>query len=172
MKKIFNILSLLLLAQVVFAQSKPDPNAKIKAIFLYNFTKYVEWPASYKQGDFVIAVLGGTGVSDELVKMAALKKAGNQDIIITDYTNINDIGKCHMLYVDGDFCDHLPTIINKIKPFNTLLITEKSGMARKGSAINFVSVNNKQNFELSTSNAGKYGLNVSSSLSKLGILID
>lgn len=57
-----------------------DVNSKIKAIFIYNFTKYIEWPENQKQGDFVIGVLGNSNpnLNKELDKMAALSKIGSR----------------------------------------------------------------------------------------------
>ena len=43
---------------------------KLKSVFIYNFAKSTNWPASYKTGDFVIGVLGKTNVSAELKKIA------------------------------------------------------------------------------------------------------
>jgi hypothetical protein len=63
-------------------------------------------------------------------------------------------------------------VLKKIKGMSTLVVTEKAGLARKGSVINFINVENKQKFELNKTNANKNGLVVSSNLMSLGIAID
>jgi hypothetical protein len=63
-------------------------------------------------------------------------------------------------------------ILNKLKGKNVLIVTEKPGFARQGSAINFVIVQNKQKFELNKNNAEKYNLKVSTTLVQLGIPVE
>jgi hypothetical protein len=48
---------------------------KFKAIFIYNFTKYINWPAS--EGDFVINVLGDEAITREMGEIATKKTVGN-----------------------------------------------------------------------------------------------
>ncbi len=153
----------------------PDGNAansKIKAIFLYNFTKYIEWPASYKQGEFVIGILGSSPLVTELEKMALKSKVGTQSFVIKKFKDVSDITSCHMLYISNSKTGSMEAAINKLKKTSTLVISECGGCAKKGSAINFVSVDNKQRFELNKTNAGKFGLQVSSNLATLAIMVD
>jgi len=152
--------------------SSADPNAKIKAIFIYNFTKYIEWPSAAKQGDFVIGVFGKTNITSELEKMAILKKAGNQTIVIKQLTSVNDISNCQMLFIAADKSSQIGNVMAKIKNNSILIVSEDPGMAKKGSAINFVPTGNKLTFELNRTAAQKHELNVSSSLNQLAILVD
>ncbi|MGZ4042205.1 MAG: YfiR family protein, partial [Bacteroidia bacterium] len=58
-----------------------DTNAKIKAVFLYNFTRYFEWPDKKKTGNFVVYIVGkNENLITELKNLAAKKKVGAQDI--------------------------------------------------------------------------------------------
>ena len=62
---------------------KEDTKAKIKAVYLYNFSKYIDWPEDYKSGSFVVTVLGASSsLLTELDKMATQKKLGNQEISV------------------------------------------------------------------------------------------
>jgi hypothetical protein len=149
-----------------------DTNAKYKAMFIYNFTKYFEWPQSYKEGNFVIGVLGNSSLLAELNTMASSKKAGNQSIEIKTFSNVGAITNCHMLIVAPEVTTPLSEIISKIKKNSTLLITEKQGFAKQGAAINFVVQNNKPAFELNKTNAEKQDLKVSTNLLSLAILVE
>jgi hypothetical protein len=84
----------------------PDPVSKIKVMFLYNFTKYIEWPKEYKQGDFIIGILGGgsEALQKELEKLALTKKAGIQNIVIKKYNSLAEVDKCHMLFIPESHC--------------------------------------------------------------------
>ena len=148
---------------------KIDTNAKIKTMFIYNFTKYIEWPSSYKQGNFVIGMLGESPLYGNLKKMSASKKAVTQTFKIQKFNSISEVSKCHILILSKDVNGKLPDAISKVKAFSTLIITEGQGLARKGSAINFTVQNNKQRFELNKANISKYNLKVSQNLISLAI---
>lgn len=157
-----------------FYFSPPDTNAKIKALFVYNFSKYFEWPETYRNPNsvFTIGVLGTSIVTEELEAITATKTVGAQKIEVKVFNSVADIKKCHILYIPAESSASLSAVIAKIKGFSTLLITEKDGYAKQGSVINFVVQSQKQRFELSKNNAEKFDLKVSSSLESLAIKVD
>jgi len=152
--------------------SDKDTNAKLKAIFIYNFTKYIEWPPASKKGDFVIGVLGDyPTLVKELKTMALTKKAGLQRIAVENYHSVGAIKNCHILYIDKEKSIHLQRAISKMNGHNTLLITDKVGLAKQGAGINFFASENKQKFELNMANVKKYNLKVSSKLVALAKVV-
>lgn len=175
MKKIFQKFFLVLLLPLMAAAPAtppPDTNAKIKSSYLMNFTKYIEWPGNYKEGSFVIGVLGSSSLVDELNKMAATKKVGLQNIEVKNFSSPSAVSKCHVLYVTPEMSTSLRDVLGKIKGQSTLVVTEKSGMAKQGAAINFLVLDNKLKFELNKNNAEKHNLAVGSSLLPMAILVD
>ncbi|MDA9563805.1 YfiR family protein [Flavobacteriales bacterium] len=149
-----------------------DTNAKMKAVFLYNFTRYIEWPEAYKQGNFVIGLLGETVVTEELNKVAQTKKAVNQTIEIKRFSSLSDMSECHMLYIATSKSGDLTSAVQKTKGRSTLIITEQEGLAAKGAGMSFKVVDNRQKFELSKINIEKRKMIVASALMSLGILVD
>ena len=150
-----------------------DTNAKIKAVYLYNFTKYVEWPSNYSEGNFIIDVYGNnTALLTELGKMATSKTMGKQKIEIKPITSLDKLDKCHMLFIPSENSVTFSEILSKLKGKSTLIITEKPGLAKQGAAINFVVQDNKQKFEFNKANAEKYSLKVSSNLAALAIIVE
>lgn len=153
--------------------AKDDTNARLKAVFLYNFTKYIEWPEAYREGNFVITVYGSSStLLAELRNITATKMLGQQKFEIKSTTSLDGIGKSHILFIPQETAFTMNEIAAKLKGKSTLIVTEKSGMAKQGSAINFVVIENKQKFELNKSNAEKYNLKVSSNLSSLAIPVE
>ncbi len=145
-------------------------NAHVKAIFLYNFTKQIEWPSDYKSGNFVIGVYGTyVPLLNELNKMASTKTAGTQKFEIKEITSIESAAKYHILFVSTDKMAQFGEITSKLKGHGTLLVTEKEGMTKKGSAINFVVVDSKIKFQLSKTNAEKQQLKVSRDLEAFAV---
>lgn len=173
MKKLLIILVAFLSMSADMRLQQEDTNAKIKAVFLYNFTKYIEWPPAYKEGNFVIGVLGSNAtLMSELNKLASAKMAGTQKFEIRNLTSFEGATKCHILYIQPEKGGELSEVISKVKGKSTLIVTEKPGLARQGAAINFVVQDNKTKFELNKANAEKYNLKVSSNLSSLAIVIE
>lgn len=174
---------ILIFLSIVFCTSwvadKPDKagssaaeeaNAKIKAIYIYNFTKYIEWPDSYKNGNFVIGVIGNNiALINELNKMATSKTVGSQKLEIKNIAS-PDV-TCHIIYLLSDNSSQLTDVIEKNKSKCTLIITDKAGLAAKGAGINFVIQENKQKIELNKSNIERYKLKVASSLVELAIQV-
>lgn len=153
-----------------FQTTPTDTNARIKSVFIYNFTRYVEWPTDYQTGNFIINMYGtNAAMLAELNAMAKTKTVGAQKIEIRNTTTLDGIGKCNILYVTPDVTTPIADIISKISGKSTLLVTEKPGFAQKGAAINFVVVENRQKFELNKANAEKYNLKVSAQLVTLSI---
>lgn len=174
---LFRFVLVILLSGIIFPSYYPsdtniDTNAKIKAMFVYNFTKYVEWPENYRQGNFIIGIIGKNNISTELFKMAESKKAGSQLFEIKSFASADQIEKCHILLISPEAGANLSEIAIKIKNYSTLLITEKAGLTKQGAAINFVIQNNKQAFELNKTNAEKHHLKVSSSLINLAVMVE
>jgi len=177
MKKLIALVLLsftLISADIVrFSPPPLDTSTKIKAQFLYNFTKYIEWPATYKQGNFVIAVIGNNKLYNDLNTFFTGKMLGTQKYEVIYFAKPADImTTCHLIYLPTDFTGNIADVVTKIKSKSTLIVTDKVGMAKKGAAINFVYVDNKQKFEMNKSNIAKYDLKVSSSLSNLAILVE
>tara|TARA_R110002049_G_scaffold305714_3_gene503052 strand:- start:327 stop:884 length:558 start_codon:yes stop_codon:yes gene_type:complete len=172
----FAFLCLMLSLSFGFAESKSpkiDTNAKIKAVFLYNFTKYIEWPSDYKNGNFVVGILGNSSsLYKELTIMSKTKKVASQDFEIRVYTSPDEISdKVHMLYIPDESSSKFTSAVKKLKGKSTLIVTETPGLSVKGSGINFVVVENRQKFELNKSNVEGHNLKVSKSLEDLALVV-
>ena len=148
-------------------QQKEDTQAKIKAAYIYNFTKYFEW-TNNKEGNFTITILGeNTGLVTELGNMAKTKVVGSQKIEIKNHQNISEIDRSHILFITPDKSHLLGDALVKYKGKGVLIITDKAGLAKVGATINFIIEENRQKFELNKAAAAKAGLNVGSSIEKL-----
>lgn len=149
-----------------------EAGARIKAIYIYNFTKYIEWPENYKEGNFVIGVYGvNAPLTNELTKMAASKTVGSQRLEIRSISSPVDAAQCHIIYILSDNSSELGDVIAKLKGKSTLIVTDKAGMIRQGAGINFAIVENKQKIELNKANIEKYKLKVASTLVDMSVQV-
>ncbi len=162
--------SLLLGSISLYAQNQEEDTKSIyKAAYLFSFTKLVDWPRAYKQGDFTIGLLVD-GDSDnlykELRKKYQDKRIGNQTIDIKKYSSADDVGsRCNILFIGKEETSSLSQL--KSEDRSTLLVSERQGALRRGAVINFVIKNNQLEYELSRGNAKKYGLTVGNQLQEL-----
>ena len=77
-----------------------EASARIKTIYIYNFTKYIEWPTSYREGNFVVGVLGSnSALLNELSKMANSKTVGDQKFEIRNISSCNATDKYNIVFV-------------------------------------------------------------------------
>jgi len=146
-----------------------DTSAMIKASYIYNFAKLIDWPASDKKGNFIIGIMGETSMYQQLVTKYNGKSIGSQPIEIRKISSSLNFTPCHVLFVDHDYGKHLAEIKNRIAGTSTLLVAHEKGALSKGAAINFVVVDNNLKFELSVSNAEKQKLFVGSTLKSLAL---
>jgi hypothetical protein len=136
---------------------------------MYNFTKYLEWPESYRQGDFIITVLGESALINELKIIAEKKKVGFQPIIIQKITSLDQINKCHIIYIPESKTSQINEIKNKLSSSSTVIIADNPGSIAKGAGINYVVNSGKQVFEISKSNLEQHNIKVGADLLTLGI---
>jgi hypothetical protein len=140
-------------------------------MFIYNFSRLIEWPANYKNGPFVIGVLGSSDIHQQLQVYTKGKRVGSQPITVKVFNSPGEISTCHILFIPFNSTKLMPNILSGVSGKSTLLVTEKNGAIEEGSAINFVVVGDKLKFELSQGNAVKYSIKVSSKLNEMAYKI-
>ncbi len=154
-------------------QQNFDTRAKVKASYIYNFTKLFDWPDKMKSGNFIIQVIGSNvSLNQELTKMTSTKQKGNQKLELIISSALEPGLKPHIVYLLAESSDLLKDANSKYKGSGTLIITEKPGLAKQGSAINFVVADSKLAFEYNENNAKKAGLKTGDGLNSKAIVID
>jgi hypothetical protein len=143
--------------------------AQAQAVFIYNFTRLIEWPADTKSGNFIISVYGSSDLVNEIKTYANSKSVGTQPIQVVKCNSIEEISKPHILFVAFGKTKEMEAIKAKIGGSGTLIITEKKGALDMGSAINFLIMEDKLKFELKVSNAAKAGLKIHSNLENMAV---
>ncbi len=165
-----------LIAGIIFALQLNAQQSEIRmqSVFLYNFTRLVSWPADYQSGDFVMAVYGNTPMLEEIESLAATRKAGTQNIVAKKFNSLNDLSKCHIIYIPSGESRNTTNIVNGLKEKNikALIVTDSRNSTKSGAVVNFTIVDGKQRFELSQENAKIMGLTLGGEITRLAILVD
>ncbi len=144
---------------------------KMHTVFIFSFTRYIQWPDNYNGGDFEILVLGDSPIVEELKSMAQVKKVGDRNIKVTRINAPSEIRKCNILYIPASKSSQIADVLGKVMTQSILVVTEEPGLGAKGSNVNFITKDGKLAFELNQSAALKQGLKISNELSRLAILI-
>jgi len=162
---------ILIFAAVIGFQLVNAQTYTLHPLYIYSFTRYVQWPDTYNQGDFEILVLGDSPIVDELNKMAQVKKVGDRPIKVSKIAGLANVKKCNILFVPAKRSADLPDILSKVGNQSILVITEEPGLGLRGSDINFIVKDGKLAFELNQSAMNKQSLKVSNELTRLAIQI-
>ena len=165
-------LFLLLIPFAVTPQSMgSDANEyNLKALFIFNFIKYMEWPQANQNGTFKIVVLGQSDIVESLKKISDEKRINNQKIEIKASEDLDEING-QVLFIPRDMSDRLPECLSKFSGKGMLIVTEGKNLASKGSSINFVMLDNKMKFEINQVAVKNAGLKVSGQLLNLAIVV-
>jgi hypothetical protein len=145
---------------------------KSYSLFVYNFIKYIEWPETKNQGDFVLGVLGDSPIIHELEKLAATKKAKGRTIVIKKFTSVEEVTECHLLYVTESKSGSIKLLREKAKNKAMLIVGEREGLARKGASLSFVTLEDDVlKFDINKSEIELHNLKIPGTLILLGLLI-
>lgn len=159
-------------ARPACAQEPQPSEYQLKAAFLYNFAKFVEWPASaLPQNDspFIIGILGENPFNDDLRKTVAGKKILAHPITVVPLPNITAATNCHILFISPSEKNRLPEIFRILDQASVLTVSETDRFTQAGGIINFTREGNKIRFEISDDAAKRAGLKISSKLLSLAV---
>lgn len=123
-----------LLAGSLHAQTT---NYKTYSVFLYSFTKYIEWPQDARDGDFIIAVVGNQKLLQEMQTAVAGRKAGAQTIKVVEAKNVTDLTRVHMVFISDMKSGTTDDFVAHFKGKPVLVVTERDGLVKKGAGVSF-----------------------------------
>jgi hypothetical protein len=166
------LLSLVFVITINKVQAQENINYALHANIIYRFTKYIDWPKDHKNGDFVIGVVGETPLFDELKNFIVNKTVGGQKIVVRRFSGSSGPFNCHILFVSEDASSSLKKIAASSANTSTLIVSESEGLARKGSCINFIIVNEHLKIEINKNNIEQRRLGIASELLQLGKIVN
>ena len=142
---------------------------EVKAAFLYNFVKFVEWPARALEGRdaLVIGVLGEGPLGATLERTLAGKTAGERRIVARRLASGDEAATCHVVFISAALAPQIPEVLKGLQRASVLTVGESDGFAQAGGMIGFKVEANKVRFEINRAAAEHADLRLSSQLLKL-----
>ncbi len=168
---------LCLLAQPAAAQPESVINREhtLKALFIFNFGSYVEWPpAAFSETGrtFVIGVLGSSPIESTLREIAATKTIGGRRILVERFSTAAQIKQCQILFISSDVSPQVEqSALRRLDNAHVLIVGESRGFAQRGGVVNFFIEANKIRFEINVDAARRRGLKISAKLLALAKIV-
>jgi hypothetical protein len=158
-------------------ESSDSSEYLIKAGFIYNFAKLVEWPATaFAQPDspIVIGILGDDPFGATLDRIVADKKINGRGFAVKRLKwtkELKDLKNCNILFVSSSEKEHMDGVVDAIKWLPILTIGDAPGFAKRGGIMNFTLEDNKIRFEVNVEAAKHADLTISSRLLTLAKIV-
>ena len=152
----------------------PAQEHEVKAAFIYNFTKFVEWPANrFEQpaAPLVIGVAGNTPVATALQIAVRGRYVNEHPLQVVMLSRPEDARQLHLLFIPAAEEHRLAGWIAAAAGAGVLTVGESTGFLQRGGAINFVQQADRVRFEIHLGAAEHAGLRVSAQLLKLAIAV-
>jgi hypothetical protein len=148
--------------------------AQIKAAFLYNFTKFVEWPeASFAQpaDAFVVGLFGDSVLQQALEATVKDRRVNGRNIIIKRVVTPMEARAVHVLFVESSEEASFGDVWQKIAGNTVLLVGESPEFLASGGCIRLILDEQRLRFEINASAAERARLRISSQLQKLAVAV-
>jgi hypothetical protein len=150
------------------AQEAPAPSEyQVKAVFLLNFLKYVEWPAaahSTTNSPFKIVQAGEDRFAPDFGAFVKSKAIDGRAVTLKRSGAADDWQRCHILFVSGSEKRNVRNILSAVKGRPVLTVGESDNFIAEGGMINFVMKDNKVRLHINLVAVEKAGLKISSRL--------
>jgi hypothetical protein len=154
------------------AQSVTDD--QVKAAYLFNFAKFIEWPADvFNKADAPMnfCSLGRSPVVDELDSSVRGKSINGHTITLKHLQGPEDLKGCHLVFLAASAGKQQQKLLQAAKGMPILLVAEASGFARAGGTINFIMESGRLLFEINIKASESAHLKLSSKLLSLARIV-
>lgn len=176
-KLLFNIIFAFWLiacnAAVVNADQQKPGEYQIKALFLYNFLNFVEWPADssfYSNPTINVCIIGDDPFADALDEIRNETVKGKK-LAIRFYRPFDETEGCQLLFIPASEKNHAGHILRSVREANVLTVADTAEMARQGAVIGFYIEQKKVRFAINIEAARRAGLRISAKLLKLAKIV-
>jgi hypothetical protein len=158
---------LLVIGLAVSVQAALSREYQVKAVFLFHFAQFVEWPSPAfpeAQTPLVIGVLGDDPFSRFLDETVRGETVNDHPLVVRRFRSLEEIDTCHVLFISRSEADRLEQILAGLKGRSILTVGDTEGFAKRGVMIRFVTVDNKIRLRINLERANAANLKISSKL--------
>ena len=143
---------------------------QVKAVYLYNFTKFTDWPANTfasASAPLVIGIVGEDPFGKTLDDLVKGEVVDLHPLVIKRLQPGDDLRYCQVLFICRNEKDQMSALLQKLKGSPVLTVGDTNGFAEEGGMINFVIVEETVKLEINQAAAEEAGLQISAKLLKI-----
>jgi YfiR/HmsC-like len=159
--------ALLATGSALIGQTVRASESQVKALFLFNFAQFVEWPAAAvpdSQAPLVIGVLGDDPFGGFLDAAVRGERLGARPFVVRRYRRLADVTGCDILFISRSEAGRMEDILAGLQGRPILTVSDAEGFARRGGMIRFVTERSRVRLEINRRAAEAAGLTLSSKL--------
>lgn len=156
------------------AQEPTAVEYQVKAAFLLNFAKFVQWPSTVFQNDrtpITVCVFRYDPFGAALDEILRGKDINNRQLIARRITEIQELSSCQLIFISDREARRLPEILSSLKGGSALVVGETSSFAERGGSIQFFLEDNKLRFAINLDAVARSRLTLSSKLLALARIV-
>lgn len=160
--------------QMTDAQDDISTEYKLKAVFLFHFAQFVDWPSNAffsPKAPFVIGILGNNPFGDFLDETVRGENIDGHPLVVERYRHERDIKDCQMLYISGSEESQLEHVLAALKGRAILTVSDIGDFPEDGGIIGFATIRDKIRFRINTDAARDADLTFSSKLLRLAEIV-
>ncbi|HRY16062.1 MAG: YfiR family protein [Candidatus Competibacteraceae bacterium] len=146
----------------------------IKAAYLYNFAKFIEWPPnSFTKDDapLNICIIGDHSFDDALARLRG-KAVGSHPVFVQEFPAGSDAPGCHIVFISRSQEPRLRNLLATFSKRPALTVSDIEDFAQRGGIIGLIEVEQRIQFAINLAAMRRAGLKLSSQLLKLAIIVD
>jgi len=156
------------------AQAGRASEYQVKAVFLFNFAQFVDWPATAfpdSASSFVICILGDDPFGGFLDQTVRDERVGGRALAIRRYRSVRDIETCHILFISRTTEERPEDIITGLKDRPILTVSDADRFAERGGMIRLVTDRNHVRLQINAGAAEAAHLTISSKVLRLAEIV-
>jgi hypothetical protein len=161
-------------ASRVHAQPRMALEYQMKAAFLYNFARFVEWPPDAfapTSDSLIVGLIGEDPFGVVLDQTLGDKLLHDKKVVVRRFQRIESVVECHILFISASEEPRLGEIMKALNGASVLTVGDLDGFVERGGIIGFRKQDKKVRFEINADVAKRVGLKISSQLLKLAIRV-
>ena len=146
---------------------------EVKAAFLFNFIKFVEWPDSVfgsPEDPYLVSMVGNDSIEEALMGINGKTVSGRR-VVVRKVPGLSSLERCHILFVGESERGKVDQVLGAVKKWPVLTVADIEGFARRGGTIGFIREGNRVKFEINDESAEKAGLKLNAKLLYLGKIV-
>jgi hypothetical protein len=164
---------LVITAPGLWAQNSKPTDYQVKAAYLYNFGRFVEWPANAtSKGDFfTVCILGKDPFGAVLDKALAGETIGGKSVVARRISTPQESGNCQILFLSSTEESRLNKIIEAMEKEAVLTVSDMPEFSEHGGMVQFVVEGKRVRFEVNLTAAQNAGLTLRSELLRVATVV-